>query len=39
MLENLSWIEPAQVNLWDMKIRAAARVLERGVQDDLIQKV
>ena len=31
-------MEPVQVKLWDMKVRAAARILEKGVQDDLINQ-
>ena len=31
-------VEPVQVKLWDMKVRAAARILEKGVQNDLIQR-
>ena len=31
-------MEPVQVKIWDMKVRAAARVLEKGVQEDLINQ-
>ena len=31
-------MEPVQTKLWDMKVRAAARILEKGTQGDLIQE-
>ena len=31
-------MEPVQTKLWDMKVRAAARILEKGTQNNLIQK-
>ena len=31
-------MEPVQVKLWDMKVRAAAMILEKGTQDDLIHE-
>ena len=37
-LMEVSKVESVQVKLWDMKVRAAARVLENGVQDSLIHK-
>ena len=38
LLEHISKVEPVQTKLWDMKVRAAARILEKGTQDNLIQK-
>ena len=38
LLENISKVEPVQTKLWDMKVRAAARILEKGTPDNLIQK-
>ena len=32
------WIE-FPVKLWDMKVRASARILEKGIQDNLIEEV
>ena len=37
-LESIAKIEPVDVKLWDMKVRASARILEKGVQDDLIEE-
>ena len=37
-LENIAKIEPASVKVWDMQVRAAARILEIGTQDDLITR-
>ena len=31
LIENISKVEPVQVNIWDMKVRSAARILEKGV--------
>ena len=38
LLENISKMEPIQTKLWDMKVRAAARILEKGTQDNLINR-
>lgn len=38
-LENIARIEPVLVKLWDMKVRESARILEKGVQDSLIEEV
>ena len=38
-LENIARIEPVPVQLWDMRMRASARILEKGVQDNLIEEV
>ena len=38
LVEEISKVEPVQVKLWDMKVRAAARILEKGVQNDLISQ-
>ena len=38
-LENIAKVEPVQTKVWDMQVRAAARILEKGTQDDLITKV
>ena len=38
LLEQISKVEPVQVKLWDMKVRAAARMLEKGIQDKLINQ-
>lgn len=35
----MSKVEPVQVKLWDMRVCAAARVLEKGTQGGLINKV
>ena len=37
LLENISKVEPVQTKLWDMKVRAAARILEKA--SDLINRV
>ena len=39
LLEQISKVEPAQVKLWDMKVRAAARILKKGTQGNLINQV
>ena len=39
LLEQIAKVEPVQVKLWDMRVRAAARILEKGVQDGLITRV
>ena len=38
LVEEISKVdsEPVQTKLWDMRVRAAARILEKRVQDDLI---
>ena len=38
LLEQISKVEPVQVKLWDMKVRSAARILEKGIQDNLINR-
>ena len=38
LLENISKVEPVQTKIWDMKVRAAARILEKGIQGNLIFK-
>ena len=38
LIENISKVEPVQTKLWDMKVRAVARILEKGVQDALMEK-
>ena len=38
-LETIAKVEPVQVKVWDIQVRAAARILEKGTQDDLITKV
>ena len=38
-IENIAKVEPVAVKLWDMKVRASARILEKGVQDNLIEEV
>ena len=37
-LENIAKIEPVPVKIWDMQVRASARILEKGTQEDLITK-
>ena len=37
-LEAIAKIEPVAVKLWDMKVRASARILEKGIQDNLIEE-
>ena len=39
LIEGISKVEPVQVKVWDMKVRAAARILGKGVQDNLINQV
>ena len=38
-LEEISKVEPVEIKIWDMKVRASARILEKGVQDHLIEEV
>ena len=38
-LENIVKIELVQTKVWDMQVRAAARILRKGVQRDLMDKV
>ena len=38
-LETIAKIELVQTKVWDMQVRAAARILEKGVHGDLIDKV
>ena len=38
-LENILKVEPVEVKIWDMRVWASARVLEKGVQDNLIEEV
>ena len=38
LLEQIAKVEPVQTKIWDMKVRAAARILEKGIQDDLIRQ-
>ena len=38
LIEQISKVEPIEVKLWDMKVRAAARILEKGVQEDLMSR-
>ena len=37
-LKNIAKVEPVQAKVRDMQVRACARILEKGVQDDLITK-
>ena len=37
-LENIARVELVQVKIWDMQVRAAARILEKGTQEDLITR-
>ena len=37
-MENIAKVEPAPVKVWDMQVRASARILEKGTQDDLITR-
>ena len=39
LLENIAKVEPVQTKVWDMQVRAAARILEKGVQGDLLKRV
>ena len=32
-------VEPMPVKLWDMRVRASAQILKRGVQNNLIEEV
>ena len=38
-LENIAKVDPVSVELWDMKVRASARILEKGIQDKPIEEV
>ena len=38
LIGQISKVELVQVKLWDMKVRVAARILEKGLQDDLINQ-
>ena len=38
ILENIAKVEPVQTKVWDMQVRAAARILEKGTQEDLITR-
>ena len=38
LLEEVSKVELVPVKLWDINVWAAARILEKGVQDDLINQ-
>ena len=38
-LETIAKVEPTQTKVWDMQVRAAARILEKGVQGGLLTKV
>ena len=38
-MENIIRVEPVPVKSWDMRIRAIARILEKGVQDNLTEEV
>ena len=38
LLQEIAKVEPIQTKIWDMKVRAAARILEKGIQDDLIKQ-
>ena len=38
-LENIAKVEPVSVKVWDMRVRASARILEKGLQDNLIEEV
>ena len=37
-LEAIAKVEPVQTNIWDMQVRVAARILEKGVQDNLMNR-
>ena len=37
-LEDTTKIEPVSVKLWDMRVRASARIMQNGVQDNLIEE-
>ena len=37
-LENIAKVEPVPVKIWGMQVRASARLLEKGVQDNLVAK-
>ena len=37
-LENIAKVEPVPVKIWDMQVRASARILEKGLDDDLMAK-
>lgn len=39
LIENIAKIEPIQVKIRDMKVRDAARIMEKGVQNNLIHSV
>ena len=39
VLENIAKVEPVPVKLWGMSVRASARILEKSVQDNLIEEV
>ena len=36
--EKIAKVEPVPIKIWDMQVRASARILEKGVQDGLIAK-
>ena len=38
-LETIAKVEPVQTKIWDMQVRAAARILEKGVQANLMTRV
>ena len=37
-LETIAKVELVQTKIWDMQVRASARKLEKGTQEDLITK-
>ena len=37
--EIIAKVEPVAVQLWDMRVRASSRILEKGIQDNLIEEV
>ena len=39
ILENIARVESVPVKMWDMRVRASARILEESVQEDLIEEV
>ena len=38
ILEGITKLEPVPIKIWDMQVRASARILEKGAQDNLISR-
>ena len=38
LIKNVAKVGPVHVKAWDMKVRSAARILEKGVQNNLIHR-